>query len=387
MRIVMLRSNPVDPDPRVEKEAAALVKAGHAVTVVGWDRAGSYGMRRAELLRLPGPGDMIEVPRWLVGIPSSFGSGLANAGAILAFGRALAGFLREHRDAYDCIHACDLDTGLVARRAARDYGKALVYDVFDYYADSHAAPGPLRALIVRAENAVINAADAVLICSEQRCAQLAGAHPRRVTVVENSSVRVTPQPLPRTPTQEGTCRLVYVGVLTPDRFIERILDAVAAEPALSLDIAGFGALEQRAREAAQACPRIVFHSKVGYARALQIEAGADALLAPYDPSVPNNRLAAPNKFYEALMLGVPLIGIAGTSVGAWATELGVGAALKPDFTPGDLRAAAEGLRGRNAGGAVAARGHELYDTRFGWPIMERRLLNAYSEIICERGLA
>ncbi len=37
-RVVMVVTNPVIADPRVEKEAAALAGAGHDVVVIAWDR-------------------------------------------------------------------------------------------------------------------------------------------------------------------------------------------------------------------------------------------------------------------------------------------------------------------------------------------------------------
>lgn len=40
-KIVMIRSQPVNPDVRIEKEANALVKNGHNVSILAWDRDGS----------------------------------------------------------------------------------------------------------------------------------------------------------------------------------------------------------------------------------------------------------------------------------------------------------------------------------------------------------
>ena len=38
LQILMLLSNAFDPDPRVHREALALVEAGHQVTILCWDR-------------------------------------------------------------------------------------------------------------------------------------------------------------------------------------------------------------------------------------------------------------------------------------------------------------------------------------------------------------
>lgn len=42
MQVVMVVTNPFKPDPRVYKEAKSLVKAGHEVYIIAWDREGTY---------------------------------------------------------------------------------------------------------------------------------------------------------------------------------------------------------------------------------------------------------------------------------------------------------------------------------------------------------
>jgi len=47
MRIIFLRSNPVDPDPRVEKEVNSLVKAGYKAEILAWDRSSKYSTKES----------------------------------------------------------------------------------------------------------------------------------------------------------------------------------------------------------------------------------------------------------------------------------------------------------------------------------------------------
>ena len=109
MKIVLLRSNPVSPDSRVEKEAFSLVNAGFKVTIVGLDRASSYSWKRSSIKI----GDK-EIPILRIGIKSSFGGGIKNLLPMLKFNNKLFKWLKAHRKEYDCIHACDLDTGYTA---------------------------------------------------------------------------------------------------------------------------------------------------------------------------------------------------------------------------------------------------------------------------------
>lgn len=376
----MLRSNPVDPDPRVEKEAGSLVAAGHRVTVVGWDRESDHPpVEVAELELASGA-----VPRWLIGVKGRFGSGLSNVKALVGFERALCSFLKQRSDQFDCIHACDLDTGLVAKEVARRFGKLLVYDVFDYYADSHAAMPFVSSILSSLEDSVINFADATIVCTEQRCEQIAGANPRRLAIIENSPSSAGIPPFAGRRGAKSEIRLAYVGVFADGRYIEELLDAVSNFGDFRLDIAGFGRWEGLVRKKTAACGRVLFHGKVPYSRALELEASSDVMVALYDPAVANHRMAAPNKFYESMMLGVPLVTVKGTSVGEWVERFGTGVAISSDFDGQEFYDAVIRLRDENIDGALTRRGRAVYDELFSWDVMSKRLVDLYADIEMER---
>ena len=86
MRVVFLRANAIDPDPRVEKEAKSLLKNGHSCTFVGWDRAESH----APEITFRSVGDY-KVRTVLIGVKSSFGQGARNAPNIASFQLQLYG--------------------------------------------------------------------------------------------------------------------------------------------------------------------------------------------------------------------------------------------------------------------------------------------------------
>lgn len=57
----------------------------------------------------------------------------------------------------------------------------------------------------------------------------------------------------------------------------------------------------------QIAMKIFFYGKILYYETLKLESSCDIMADLYDPSNPDNYYAALNKFYEALMLGKPLI--------------------------------------------------------------------------------
>ena len=49
------------------------------------------------------------------------------------------------------------------------------------------------------------------------------------------------------------------------------------------------------------------YGKLQYSQTLALESQCDIRVATYDPSIRNHKYSAPNKFYESLMLGKPII--------------------------------------------------------------------------------
>ena len=250
-QVLILRSNPIDPDPRVEKEADSLLKAGYKVDVFCWDRGSYHAVECKEKVLNNGSCDV-----YRVGIASSFGSGFKkNLKPLLKFQLEIIRFLKTNRDRYDVIHSCDFDTAL-AGFIGRSVRNRFVYDIFDYYADAFAVPSFLKKLVVMLDTYVIDRADAVIICSEQRKVQLGKAKPKRLTVIHNSPPSWRGKK--KTERDGSRLRIAYIGILSDDRLIPELLEIVSRHPGYELHIAGFGKYESLVREYSDKCNNINF---------------------------------------------------------------------------------------------------------------------------------
>lgn len=372
-RVVICRSTPVDPDPRVERTAEALAGAGFRVTVVGWDRGwglpsdedrGSYRVAR---LRIPAP----------------FGRGLRNLPTMARWQVALFGRLRRLRNDYEIIHACDLDTALPALAAGRAFGKRLVFDIFDSYADAFRL-GPLRRVARYLEAQVAAKADAVIIADDVRRSQLAGIRPRRLEVVYNSPPDQLPELTSRPDRPMVRFTLAYVGLLDRTRGLLTLLDVLATRPDWGLELAGFGIDEDLIRERARRLPNVRFHGRVNYELVLRLMAGADVLVATYDPAVPNHRYASPNKLFEAMMLAKPIIVAAETHIDDLVRRHDCGLVVPY----GQARALAEALERLAADPDLRDRmglaGRRAYEAYYRWDLMRDRLIALYRELADSR---
>lgn len=372
-RIVILRSNPIQPDPRAERIARTLVRAGFKALILGWDRSA------AEATRVKRRG----VPIILLPIKAAYGRGLANFPALLHWQVHLFIWLLTHRRAYQAVHACDFDTVLPAYLVSRLFGKKVVYDIFDFYADHlRATPQWVKRAIRWLDLKVIGRVDAVILVDEIRQEQIAAADSRQVIIIYN-----TPEEAPsstdvaRQEADDRGLRLAYIGLLHVERGLLPVLELLARHADWHLNLAGFGGDEALIVPRATALPNVLFHGRVPYSQALEMMAESDVLLALYDPTIPNHRYASPNKIFEAMMLGKPVVVAEGTHADEIVAEAGCGLIVPY----GNLQALECALEALAADPAMRRRlgdaGREAYRSKFSWEIMARRLISLYNQLI------
>lgn len=366
-RVVFARSkSPAGIEPRLRKEATTLARAGYEVHAILWDRGLAHateelgGGVRIHRYRLRAPegraGLALLLPRWW-----SF-----------LFFRILA--LRP-----DVVHAVDLDTAGPSLAAARIAGARLVYDIFDFYADMVTAPLPrwFRILLSRIEESVIRGADVVVVPDRRRQEQFPGARPRRLVEILN-----VPEDWGDTGQSAGAgaFRVFYGGMIARDRGLIDLLAACEATGARLL-VAGHGPDEAKLLDDIESSPVAAYLGTVSYEEVLRQTAAADAIAALYDPSVTNNRFAAPNKLFEAMMLSKPVIVSDDTLAARIVREEACGIVVKYGDREG-LKEALESIMLSPAeSDAMGRRGRAAFERRYNWSAMEPLLLEMYADLL------
>lgn len=303
--VLMLLTNAYEPDPRVRQEALALIDAGFRVKLLAWDR--DHRSRESEQV------EGVEVTR--VFLRSTHGRGTSQ---IFYYARLYLKMLRlGWRTDFDAIHCHDLDTLPIGWLLGVARRKPVVYDAHESFPDMLAGSVPvwLRRMLVRLENFLICRVDLLITVGEKlrRHFDERGARhsatvgnwkdPRQYarTVEQNLEVRRT-LGIP-----DAALAICCITQLLTDRKLSEFLDAVDASPGVYAVVGGRGVLEQAVRERAARNPRIVF---LGFVRPDDIPAytcAADVIYYGFDVENPNARFSAPNKLYEALAAGRPLI--------------------------------------------------------------------------------
>jgi len=371
-RLVICRSNPISPDPRVEKEARTLAQAGYQVSLLGWDRTAA--LPRQELL------DGISCQR--LPIRAEYASGMHNLPDLLRWQWGLLKWLISHRREYELIHACDFDTVLPALVCQRLYGKKIMCDIFDFYADHlRATPNWIKSAIRNVDLRAIDRAEAVILADESRWEQIRGSNPRLSAVIYNTPEEAEPKTTAesRMPSSDRL-QIAYIGLLQVERGLLELLAVLGGHPEWGLHLAGFGGDESRLLEAARDLPNVHWHGRLPYTRAIQISAEADILIATYDPVIRNHRYSSPNKVFEAMLLGKPIIVAQDTNMDHIIRQADCGIVIPYGDIPA-LEAALLRLQqdldlrlrlGRNA--------RQAYDTSYSWKIMQQRLLELYQRL-------
>lgn len=315
--IVMLVVSHLRVDPRVEREARALVKAGYRVVVIYPD---AYEPFYHEQPIDWGPGIRFR--------PLTAGAG----GFSLQFPWLLGSEMHEAacQEKPFAFHCHDLNTCLIGLSAARKSNSYCVCDFHEWYSENVSwdqaisgwGPHPRlkRILFKIAEFVVLRRADAVVTVCDSIADELSGWKTfgrRPVKVVRNiptlefvggndSSLR---QELG---IAEKDFLLLWQGGIGPSRLIEPIIEALRFVPNVTLVIRGpaieiFGAAYEELAERIGIKDRVVLLPPVPSAQVVQAARGVDAGIWSLPNLCKNFYYSLPNKIFEYLAADLPVL--------------------------------------------------------------------------------
>lgn len=381
MKILMLRTNKVDPDPRVEKEANSLIKNKDIdLTIHAWDRTSKHKCVKETLNLING-----EVPIYRIGIKGSWGKGMKkNIIPALKYEIYLFFWLLKNIKKYDIIHAFDLMTGYPALFPVKLFKKKLVYDCCDYYADSQKGPEIIMKKLRKIETKVFEKADYSIICSEKRIEQIKPANPRKMFIIHNSpninDYNINKKEQTKIiKSNSNRLKFVYVGNFCNDRWLLEFLnEAKKNSDEIEVHIGGFGGLNGQIKKLSEKADNIFMYGKMKYSDVLQLEREGDCLVAFYETHLKNHIYAAPNKFYEALAIGKPLMMLKGSGMSEIVEKEKIGAVIEPN---GDsFKEGIKKIKALKKDKSLKKKMNNIFKKEFSWEIMEKRLFDLYEEL-------
>jgi glycosyltransferase involved in cell wall biosynthesis len=195
---------------------------------------------------------------------------------------------------------------------------AVIYDARDIYVDAHnlaRLPRPARALLGRVERRWARRANRVVTVNQGYAEVMAARWGMRLplVVMNCSDARLAPRDRrfhDRFGLSAETAVVLYHGGLSPERGIEQLIAAMAQLPRCVLVLMGYGALESRlpAMIAEHGlADRVRLLPPVPPGELLDWVAAADIAAMPIQASTLNHLLTTPNKLFEAMAAGVPVV--------------------------------------------------------------------------------
>lgn len=374
----MLLRNPFTADSRVEKEAASLTRAGYRVTVVAEGRPGLP----AEEER--GGYVVVRVPRGRARLP---GLRMREYRARLVDAVTATGA--------DILHAHDSDALDAVVRVADRHGLPFVYDAHELWlGQENRGRSPVYHALSRAsywwlQRRVVPRAAAVLTVSQPIAEHLAETYHVPVTLVPNYPIddgaiesreirELLDEPIPDT-----APIVLYLGNIQVGRGLEELVTALADCPGVVLVCLGAAtvptaltelATERRVRDRVRFVDPVPATDVVAYAASATIGV---ALTAPISE---NNRLALPNKLFQCMAAGIPVVANDAPHVRAIVEGSGAGLCVDPT----DPTAIANAIHQLVADPAAAAEmgrlGAAAIRDRYNWAHSEQALLDVYDRI-------
>ena len=326
LRIAMALYSDLDHDSRVLREATSLAEVGHDVTIYCLSWGGPVDTPFRVVAHMPGRTGVV---------PDASNpfhqredrSRIGRAGRRLVWMRDYIRNLRtwgrwvtDTAGDVDVWHAHDLPALMAVGPRVAPAG-SIVYDSHEIFLDTGTAirmPWLVRRLLARYERRLVRRTSALITVNEAYADVLRRrVHPRRLVIVRNCPPRWTPTEGSRSRLRTAagippeSPVVLYHGALGPNRGIEQLVEALA-EPGMGnvhLALLGFGDVRRLGVDVGDPATggRVHTIAAVSPDELLEWVAGADVDAMPLQPSTLNHRLCTPNKLWESLAAGVPVL--------------------------------------------------------------------------------
>lgn len=379
-KIVMLLSNAFRPDPRVVKEADSLEKAGHAVTIIAWDRMVELPADET----LPGGVRILRIHD----VKTVYGAGSRQ---VLYTPRFWTSAIREALHLKpDLVHCHDLDTLYAGVRIKKHLGCKLIFDAHEDYPTQMSLylPGLFVPLLNLLERWLLRKVDAAIAASSVYIDKLTRAGFSPVIHLPNVQdlapfVSITQEQLTLARKELGLGNkdfvIGYIGGFSRNRLLIPLIEAMDKIPSVTLLLWGDGHQRQLVEQAIQDRENIRY---LGWSPSDQVPLYTclcDVIYYCLKPDYPGAKYNAPNTLSNAMSAGRPLIANDLGDLGRIIRKYHCGILLDEPTTQ-SIGVAIVKLSDPALRNQLGEAGRQAAQRVYNWQVVEQRLLNLYNSL-------
>jgi glycosyltransferase involved in cell wall biosynthesis len=274
------------------------------------------------------------------------------------------------------VHAIDLDTLLPCSLYKLILRKKLVYDVHDRFS-GYVPPNytTLYKIINLAEEQLSKNAD-VLVTVSEKVQGTFRLRPKHCAVIMNFSEDYN---LNKSKSKDGILTLVYTGLICKDQGLDIVMAALEGLKGVRLVLAGRVA-DKELLDKMTKLSNVSYVGLLERADSLKLEANSDVMVVLYDLKYRKNQLSSPNKIFEAMMCGIPLITNMEVNL---VDEVFCGITVQ--YNKDEVRDAITKLRDDSELRVrLGNNGRKAFVEKYNWDSMEKRLYQIYSKLSKEK---
>lgn len=274
-KILMLVGGDYTKDPRVLREKKVIEEYGHTVFVIDHKEKTQHKALRIIEIMLT----------------------------------CLSMVVKSRKQKFDVVHCHDFDTlpaGIIIKKLRKC---GLVYDAHEMYSYMVGIP-TLRIL----ERKLLKYVDKNIVVDAGTYHYLSTMTDKQITVIENCKDIISYE---YKESLSNPFIVLYVGSLSPQRMFPWIVEYIG-ETGICFAVAGrkTDVAYKATKYLADKYDNVLFLGEIPGDEVIQRTQEADAVICMFDPRNLNCRFGIPNKFYESLVCGRPIIATEGTFLGA-----------------------------------------------------------------------
>ncbi|UCM43847.1 glycosyltransferase [Aeromonas dhakensis] len=320
---------------RVIRQAKELVNTGRNVTIIHWERMIDKEHNDNVIAALDFDCQVVSYNR-----RCEYGKG------IYSFLDRLGWFIFLLKSVcfgkFNIVQAVDFDSAFPAFLASKFKGNKFVYDIADFIEtfDSN-IPSFVRAMVRKLSSIIVKFSDLIIIPDKNRFVNIEERDRDKVVIVNNAPNldlnKINFQNIDiglLSKLNELKTNVFYYGAFNEDRAIRLFLEASKDTRLSNVNFwfAGWGALEKEVNKFNG--DNVHYLGRLKQVDALSVLSEMDCSLIFYDPAYEHNRLASPNKIFEAMAVGVPVLVSLNTSIDKLVVDENIGYAC--DYELEDL---------------------------------------------------